>query len=42
MPDYYDIPNSTSEYITKNHGEIFGVNANAKKAEELQGKESSH
>jgi len=40
MPDYYDIPNSTSEYIVENHGEIFGVNA--KKAEELQGKESSH
>jgi molybdopterin-containing oxidoreductase family iron-sulfur binding subunit len=40
MPDYYDIPNSTSEYIVENHGEIFGVNA--KKAEALQGKESSH
>jgi molybdopterin-containing oxidoreductase family iron-sulfur binding subunit len=40
MPDYYDIPNSTSEYIVENHGEIFGVNA--KKAEELQGKGSSH
>ena len=40
MPDYYDIPNSTSEYISRHHGEIFGVNA--KKAKELQGKESSH
>ncbi len=40
MPDYYDIPNTTSEYIVENHGEIFGVNA--EKAEELQGKESSH
>ena len=40
MPDYYDIPNSTSEYIVENHGDIFGVNA--EKAEELQGKESSH
>ena len=40
MPDHYDIPNSTSEYITKNHGEVFGVDA--KKAETLQGKESSH
>ena len=24
MPDYYDIPNSVTEYNDKNHGNVFG------------------
>jgi hypothetical protein len=24
MPDYYEIPNSVTEYNEKNHGNVFG------------------
>jgi hypothetical protein len=37
MPDYFDIPNTVTEYNIKNHGDVF-----KKKEGKTNGKEPKH
>ena len=37
MPDYFDVPNTVTEYEDKNHANVFG-----RKNDKANGKEAKH